>query len=180
MSPKGPPSFFFPFCNRKDAQKFQRPTFYIFRHYATYRRLQKNFEKIFGNFCPHSGTVEESTWHLEVLLLFLSLRYVAYFGRSRLVAQNFTLVERVKEKLWFVVSENRGAEQVHKLARPPGEGAYGASVHSPSHFRDPGGLAALPDHPDLGHQGLQHQVQTQLLQLHQSVHLPLLHGSIPA
>ena len=32
-----------------------------------------------------SGTVEENTWHLEVLLLFLSLIYGADLGRSRLV-----------------------------------------------------------------------------------------------
>ena len=39
-----------------DVQKIpKRPPFYIFRHYATYRKLQKNFEQSFGifflNFC---------------------------------------------------------------------------------------------------------------------------------
>ena len=39
------------FCNRMDVQKIpKRPPFHIFRHYATYRKLQKNFGKKFGNF----------------------------------------------------------------------------------------------------------------------------------
>ena len=61
-----------------------RAPFCIFRHYATYRRPKKNF----GNFLffPHVGTVEENTWNFEVLLLFLSLRYGADLGRSRLVS----------------------------------------------------------------------------------------------
>ena len=34
------------FCNRMDVQKIsKRPPFYIFRHYATYRKLQKNSKK---------------------------------------------------------------------------------------------------------------------------------------
>ena len=37
-------------------------------------------------FFPHAGTVKENTWHSEVLLLFLSLRYGADLGRSRLVS----------------------------------------------------------------------------------------------
>ena len=36
-------------------------------------------------FFPHSGTVEENTWHFEDLWLFSSLIYVADLGRSRLV-----------------------------------------------------------------------------------------------
>ena len=54
--------------------------------------MKKNFEKksekkirIFFQFFPHAGTVEENTWHFEVLLLFLSLRYGADLGRSQLV-----------------------------------------------------------------------------------------------
>ena len=51
---------------------------------------QKNFQKNFKKwelfqFFSHAGTVEENTWHFEVLLLFLSLRYGADLGRSRLV-----------------------------------------------------------------------------------------------
>ena len=37
-------------------------------------------------FFSHSGTVEENTWHFEVLLLFLSLKYGADLVRSRLVS----------------------------------------------------------------------------------------------
>ena len=36
-------------------------------------------------FFPHSGTVEENTWHFEVLLLFLSLKNGGELGRSRFV-----------------------------------------------------------------------------------------------
>ena len=72
-----------------DVQKLPKGTLlYIFRHYAIYRILQKKIRKSFGNsfqFFLHAGTVEEKTWHFEVLLLFLSLRYDADLGRSRLV-----------------------------------------------------------------------------------------------
>ena len=90
------------------SKKSQRvPPFYIFRHYATYRRLHKKIEKIFGKFFPHSGTVEENTWHFEVLLLFLSLRYGAHLGRSQLVDFCFCRCEGSKNWLkglhvcWF-------------------------------------------------------------------------------
>ena len=82
---------FFLFCKRKDVQKFPKSSFYIFRHYATYRRskkFRKKFE-MFLQFFPHAGTVEENTRHSEVLLLFLSLRYGADLGRSWLVFPNF-------------------------------------------------------------------------------------------
>ena len=42
---------------------------------------------IFFQFFPQAGTVENNTWHIEVLLLFLSLRYGADLGFSRLVQQ---------------------------------------------------------------------------------------------
>ena len=47
------------------------------------KKIQKI--RVFVQFFPHAGTVEEKTWHIEVLLLFLSLRYGADLGRSRLV-----------------------------------------------------------------------------------------------
>ena len=50
--------------------------------------FRKKFQKKFGNFFelfPHAGTVEENILNFEVLLLFLSLRYGADLGRSRLV-----------------------------------------------------------------------------------------------
>ena len=47
---------------------------------------QKKFKKsIFFLFFPHVGFVEENTWHIEVFLLFLSLRYGTDLDRSRLV-----------------------------------------------------------------------------------------------
>ena len=80
-----PRSIFFYFATEWMFKKFQRVTLYIFRHYATYHRLQKTFEKNWKCFFPDSGTVEENTWHFEVLLLVLSRRYGADLGRSRLV-----------------------------------------------------------------------------------------------
>ena len=82
MSPKGPPFIFFLFCKRMDVEKQPKGPFYIFRYNATYQKLQKKFKKFLEVFL---GTVEESTWHFEVLSLFLSLRYGADLGRSRLV-----------------------------------------------------------------------------------------------
>ena len=52
------------------------------------KKFEKNSRKKFGfffQFLPHAGTVEENTCHIEVLLLFLGLRYGADLGRSRLV-----------------------------------------------------------------------------------------------
>ena len=52
------------------------------------QKKSKNFG-IF-KFFPNAGIVEENTWHFEVLLLFLSLRYGADLGRSRLVIKGRT------------------------------------------------------------------------------------------
>ena len=90
--PKGTPSLFVNIAKEWMFKNSQRPPFYIFWHCATYRR-PKTFRKkiakirIFFNFFPHAGSVEENTCHFEVLLLFLSLRYGAYMGRSRLVVK---------------------------------------------------------------------------------------------
>ena len=60
-----------------------------------FKKYQKNgFFFIF----PHAGTVEENTRHIEVLLLFLSLRYGADLGRSRLVVFCFTSWENYRGK----------------------------------------------------------------------------------
>ena len=50
-------------------------------------KKNKKFQKKsdFFSIFPQTGTVEENTRHFEVLLLFLSLRYGADLGRSRLV-----------------------------------------------------------------------------------------------
>ena len=82
----------------------------MFRHYATYgwpKKLLKIFEKIrnFFSIFPQTGTVEEKTWHFEVLLLFLSLRYGADLGRSRLVC------------CWFVVFKDFQALEAQPLRR---------------------------------------------------------------
>ena len=83
MSPKGPPFIFFLFYKRMDVEKQPKGPFYIFWYNATYQKLQKSSKNFWKFFL---GTVEESTWHFEVRLLFLSLRYGADLGRSRLVA----------------------------------------------------------------------------------------------
>ena len=74
-----------------DVQKIpKRPPFYIFRHYATYRKLQKkskkNSEFFFSIFSFLRAFVvsscRKSGFRFRV---FLSLRYGADLGRSRLV-----------------------------------------------------------------------------------------------
>ena len=70
-----------------DVQNIPKPPFTFFgtmRLPETYRRLQKN-SKNNSEFFSHEGTVEENTWHFEVILLSLSFRYGADLGRSRLV-----------------------------------------------------------------------------------------------
>ena len=76
---KGSPINFLIFCNRMDVQKIPKSLFYIFRHYATYRRLQKNSKKKSEKFFPQllvfwelllSPVVEkvvfESYWALDM------------------------------------------------------------------------------------------------------------------
>ena len=69
--PKGPLLHFSALCDLQETKKIRQ-------------RIHKKFDNFF-QFFPHTGTVEENTRHLEVLLLFLSLRYGADLGRSRLV-----------------------------------------------------------------------------------------------
>ena len=79
------------FCNRMDVQKIpKRPPFYIFRHYATYRKLQKNSKKnlefFFSIFSSLRAFVVSSCRKRGFRFrVFLSLRYGADLGRSRLV-----------------------------------------------------------------------------------------------
>ena len=90
------PLHFFLFFQRMDVQKLPNAHFYICRHYATYRgpkKFKKNFKKKFNFFLffPHVGFVEENTWHIEVLLLFLSLRYGATWAVPSLLLFRFCL-----------------------------------------------------------------------------------------
>ena len=82
-----------------DVKKLQRSPFYIFfgtmRLAGAFRKIRK--KEIFFIF-PHAGTVEENTRHFEVLLLFLSLRYGADLGRSRLLVFCFTSWENYRGK----------------------------------------------------------------------------------
>ena len=63
--------------------------FYIFRHYATYRKLQKNSGKksdFFSQFLVFWELLLSSVVQ-KVVFVFLSLRYGADLGRSRLVSR---------------------------------------------------------------------------------------------
>ena len=46
---------------------------------------QEIIQKIQKSFFPHAATVEENPLNFAVFLLFLSLRYSAELGRSRVV-----------------------------------------------------------------------------------------------
>ena len=74
MSPKGPLHFFI-FQKNGCSKTPKGPTFYIFRHYATYRR-QKNRQKI-RNFS----------------FAILSLRYGADLGRSGLLISHAMILK---------------------------------------------------------------------------------------
>ena len=71
-----------------DVQKIPNAPFYIFfgimRLTGDFKRNSKKNSDFF-KICPHAGTVENNTLYFEVFLLFLSLRYGADLGRSRLV-----------------------------------------------------------------------------------------------
>ena len=56
---KGSPFFFSYFAKKMFVQKLPKAPFYIFRHYVTYRRLQKN--RFFFNFYLLRGALEENT-----------------------------------------------------------------------------------------------------------------------
>ena len=92
MSPKGP-LHFLSILQKNGCSKILKGPPFTFFGTVLLTGDQKHFEKkiakirIFFNFFPHAGTVEENTCHFEVLLLFLSLRYGAYMGRSRLVVK---------------------------------------------------------------------------------------------
>ena len=84
------PHQFLIFCNRMDVQKIPKgPPFYIFRHSAIYRKLQQKFEKIrkflFSSF-SFLGAFVVSSCRKSGFRVFLSLRYCADLGRSRLVS----------------------------------------------------------------------------------------------
>ena len=84
---KGSHLHFFLFCKRMVVQKLPKAPLLNFSALCDLPETKKIqiISGIFFNFFPHAGTLEENTWHFEVLLLFLSLWYGADLGRSRLV-----------------------------------------------------------------------------------------------
>ena len=67
----------------------KRPPFYIFRHYATYRKLRKKFKKkseFFFSIFSFLRAFVVSSCRKSGFRVFLSLRYGADLGRSRLVS----------------------------------------------------------------------------------------------
>ena len=83
------PHQFLIFCNRMDVQKNPKGSpFYIFWLYATYRKLQKKFEKnrnFFPSIFSFLRAFVVSSCRKSGFRVFLSLRYGADLGRSRLV-----------------------------------------------------------------------------------------------
>ena len=78
QSPKRPPPIVYIFQQNGRTKNPKGSRCLNFWHCATYRRFQKKIEN------PHWGIVEENSWHFEVFLLFLSLRYDADLGRPGL------------------------------------------------------------------------------------------------
>ena len=70
--PKGPPFTLSAIYDLPETKKY-------------FKKIKKKFQEFFFQLFPDAGTVEENTLNFEVLLLFLSLRYGADLGRSRLV-----------------------------------------------------------------------------------------------
>ena len=107
-----PPSFFSYFSKEWMFKNSQMPPFTFvgtMRLTKDQKKSKENFKKInFFLFFPHVGFVEENTWHIEVLLLFLSLRYGADLGRSRLVSRKWA---------WLT--------EASLIVRPPGSTLYG-------------------------------------------------------
>ena len=112
MSPKDPPFLFFHFAKEWMFKNSQRP-FYIFRH-SGLTKDQKNISKrnskkisgIFFSFFPHADTVEENTLNFEFLLLFLSLKYAAVLGRSRLVFKTNEVTDFISFIRWLELTLN--------------------------------------------------------------------------
>ena len=79
------------FCNRMDIQKSQRVPLYNFWHYATYRKHEIKFRKKKSERCfwifRFLRTFVVSKCRKSNFWVFLSLRYCADLGRSRLVSQ---------------------------------------------------------------------------------------------
>ena len=101
-NPKGPPFTFFGTIRLTGHQKNSKKNFK--------KKLWKKFKKThFFHYFLHAGTVEKNTWHSEVFLLVLSLRYGADLGRSRLVsfsADSVTLNGPLFYNLLFICSTN--------------------------------------------------------------------------
>ena len=72
----------------------KRPPFYIFRHYATYRKLRKKnskkIRKFFSSIFSFLRAFVVSSCRKSGFRVFLSLRYGANLGRSRLVCYKQT------------------------------------------------------------------------------------------
>ena len=108
------------FCNRMDAQKIpKRPPFYIFWHYTFYRKLQKKISRKKSEFffpifsflrAFVVSSCRKSGFRFRV---FLSLRYGADLGRSRLLfnfrtkGENLTRNLSFKEKYWYQKLKNK-------------------------------------------------------------------------
>ena len=78
----------------------KRPPFYIFRHYATYRKLRKKIQKkigIFFSIFSYLRAFVVSSCRKSGFRVFLSLRYGADLGRSRLVFNTIRIFDVISE-----------------------------------------------------------------------------------
>ena len=108
MSPKGPPSFFPIFPKNGCSKTPKCPLLHLLAlcDLPRTKKIKKTFEKIliFFFFFPHVGFVEENTCHIEVLLLFLSLRYGADLFPA---CSHFHFFRNKTQKRWDTISKIR-------------------------------------------------------------------------
>ena len=92
MFPKSLPSICLIFCNRMDVKKPERVPL-----------LARQFGPTFGS----SESVEENTWHFEVLVLFLSFSYGADLCRSRLISSNSDIFRSVQSTSFYLIQHEK-------------------------------------------------------------------------
>ena len=113
------PSFFLSILQKMDVQRLPEcPLLHVSAlcDLPETKKIRKKFKKfgiIFPIF-PQAGTVEENTWHFEVLLLFLSLRYGADLGRFRLVWTRW-LHETRGSTFWVLFDTRDTATVIQKI-----------------------------------------------------------------
>ena len=110
ITPKGPLSIFYILQQNGSSKIPEGPPL----HFLTLR-LNRDFKK-HSEFFSSCGYVEENTWHFEVLLLVLNLRYGADLGRSRLVSYLFRYEKWISVRtILFLLKELLSLLQVYNI-----------------------------------------------------------------